>query len=131
MAACAAGGGFFSLLVLEAGKRMDNDNSEDIAPTSDGHVQISATDDDLKGRYANLMSVSHTAEEFVCDFFSVTPAGEGPRGHLVSRVIVSPSHYKRLVSALSDNLRKYEEQFGDIQDPQGNMPSPDDIGFVH
>ncbi len=38
------------------------DNPEDIVPTSEGHVQISATDDDLKGRYANLMSVSHTAE---------------------------------------------------------------------
>ncbi len=103
---------------------------EDIHPEDAASIQIIAGDEDLKGRYANLMSVSHTAEEFVLDYFAVTPAGDGPRGHLVSRVIVSPAHYKRIVAALSDNLRKYEEQFGEIQDP-GTMPSPEDIGFVH
>ena len=97
----------------------------------EGHVQISASDEDLKGRYANLMSVGHTGEEFVLDFFSVTPGGDGPRGTLVARVMVSPSHYKRMVAALGDNLRKYEEQFGEIHDPQGGLPNPDDIGFVH
>lgn len=107
------------------------DHPEDIQPEGEGHVQISASDEDLKGRYANLMSVSHTAEEFVMDYFAVTPAGEGPRGHLISRVIVSPSHYKRIVAALSDNLRKYEEQFGEVADPQGSLPNPDDIGFIH
>lgn len=95
----------------------------------DTQVQISANDEELKGRYANLMSVSHTAEEFVLDFFAVTPAGEGPRGHLVSRVVVSPAHFKRIVAALGDNMNKYKEQFGEIPDPQG--PTPEDIGFVH
>jgi hypothetical protein len=103
----------------------------DLPPEPEGQVQISADDEDLKGRYANLMSVSHTAEEFVLDFFAVTPAANGPRGHLVSRVIVSPSHYKRVVAALSDNLHKYEEQFGEIEDPQGQPPTPGDIGFIH
>jgi len=113
---------------------MDKPETDPTPPaeeSQEGHVQISASDKDLKGRYANLMSVSHTAEEFVLDFFAVTPGAQGPRGHLVSRVIVSPSHYKRVVAALSDNLRKYEEQFGDIKDPQGRPPTPDDIGFVH
>ncbi len=96
-----------------------------------GQIQISASDEDLKGRYANLMSVSHTAEEFVLDYLAVTPAGEGPRGTLVSRVIVSPSHYKRIVAALQDNLVKYQEQFGEIHDPQGGAPNSEDIGFVH
>jgi hypothetical protein len=109
---------------------MAKEKEEDAVPSQDGHVQISASDKALKGRYANLMSVSHTPEEFVMDFFAVTPAGEGPRGHLVSRVIVSPSHYKRIVAALADNLRKYEEQFGEVEDP-GDSPRPEDIGFVH
>lgn len=99
-------------------------------PVQGGQVQISASDDDMKGRYANLMSVSHTAEEFVLDYFAVTPSGEGPRGHLVSRVIVSPAHFKRVVTALADNLRKYEEQFGPVEDPRDGL-NPDDIGFVH
>lgn len=99
--------------------------------TQEGGVQISATDEDLKGRYANLMSVSHTGEEFVLDFFAVTPTGGAPRGTLVSRVIASPSHFKRILEALQDNLRKYEDQFGEIEEPRGTMPSADDIGFVH
>lgn len=106
------------------------DDPDQMLSEGDGQIQISASDEDLKGRYANLMSVSHTAEEFVLDYFAVTPAGDGPRGHLVSRVIVSPAHYKRILAALSDNLHKYEEQFGEIPDP-GTMPNPEDIGFVH
>lgn len=117
---------------LRVAERMDNEENDNdgTVPSQEGHVQISASDKQLKGRYANLMSVSHTPEEFVLDFFAVTPAGEGPRGHLVSRVIVSPSHYKRIVAALADNLRKYEEQFGEVEDP-GDSPRPEDIGFVH
>ena len=38
---------------------MDHEE-DDVLPSQDGHVQISASDDELKGRYANLMSVSHT-----------------------------------------------------------------------
>ncbi|MFQ5743830.1 MAG: DUF3467 domain-containing protein [Acidobacteriota bacterium] len=95
-------------------------------------IQIVANDEDLKGRYANLMSVSHTGEEFVLDFFAVTPSSGGvARGTLVGRMITSPSHFKRIVAALDDNLHKYESQFGDIEEPRGVLPDPDDIGFVH
>ena len=97
---------------------------------SDGEgLQISAGEDDLKGRYANLMSVSHTGEEFVLDFVAVTPSAKTPHGTLVSRVIVSPPHFKRIVAALGDNLGKYERQFGDIEEQRGG--SPEDIGFIH
>jgi len=96
------------------------------------NIQIIASDEDLKGRYANLMSVSHTGEEFVLDFFAVTPSSGGTaRGTLVGRMITSPSHFKRIVSALMDNLTKYETQFGDIEEPRGAPPDPGDIGFVH
>ena len=98
-------------------------------PTS---VQIIAGDEDLKGRYANLMSVSHTGEEFVLDFFAVTPSSSGQaRGTLVSRIVTSPPHFKRIVAALEENVHKYEAQFGEIEEPRGQFPDPDDIGFVH
>jgi len=106
-------------------------------PEDDRHddatsIQIIAGEEDLKGRYANLMSVSHTGEEFVLDFFSVTPSSSGQaRGTLVSRIVTSPPHFKRIVSALEDNLNKFEAQFGEIEEPRGQFPDPDDIGFVH
>jgi hypothetical protein len=74
-------------------------------------IQIKAKDEDLKGFYSNLMQVSHTREEFCLDFFNLFP----PQGILISRIIVSPSHLKRMIMALEDNLKKYEEKFGKVE----------------
>jgi hypothetical protein len=73
-------------------------------------IQVKATDEVLTGVYANMVQVAHSGEEFVLDFMNVLP----PTGQLVSRVIVSPSHFKRLTAAMQDNLKRYEEQFGTI-----------------
>jgi len=71
----------------------------------------------LPGVYANQMLVSHTREEFVIDFVNLFP----PEGVVNARVIVSPGHLKRMIRALTDNLRRYETRHGMIieaQDPQ-------------
>jgi hypothetical protein len=80
-------------------------------------VQIRAKDDDLKGNYSNAMQVSHTQEEFVLDFFNVHT--QGGQGMLVSRIVLSPGHAKRIQAALEDNLKKYEGQFGQIKAAEG------------
>lgn len=85
-------------------------------------VQIKATDEKLKGEYANVMQVLHTKEEFVLDFLNIFP----PTGTLNARVIVSPGHFKRMLAAMSENLAKYESQFGDVK-PSDAPQSP--IGF--
>src|SRR3989344_2132051 len=76
-----------------------------------GGIQVKASEDQLKGRYSSHMQVLHTREEFVLDFMALYP----PQGQLVSRVLVSPAHFKRMVAALTDNLAKYEKQFGKVQ----------------
>ncbi|MEJ2481950.1 MAG: DUF3467 domain-containing protein [Gemmatimonadota bacterium] len=48
--------------------------------------------------------------EFIIDWLMTAPNGSA----LVSRIIVSPGHFKRVLAALADNLRKYEHQFGEI-----------------
>lgn len=73
-------------------------------------IQMRASDADLKGFYSNMMQVTHTQEEFVLDFFNILP----PSGQLVSRIITSPGHFKRLIQAFQDNMRKYEERFGSV-----------------
>lgn len=75
-------------------------------------LNIKAPDDLLQGRYANMMQVMHAKEEFVLDFMFAHP----PMGELVSRLIVSPAHMKRIVHAMQDNISKYEKQFGPIQE---------------
>ncbi len=68
------------------------------------------------------MVVAHTREEFVMDFMMVVP----PVGTVMSRVIVSPGHMKRMISALQDNVPKYEARFGTIQSAEGPKG---DIGY--
>ena len=81
-------------------------------------MNVKIPDEELGGRYANLVRISHTREEFYLDFINMLP----PQGVVTARVITSPGHLKRLVRALSTNLKLYEERFGPIPEtpePQG------------
>jgi len=80
---------------------------------NEAKIEIQLDPDILKGTYANVTNVGHTQEEFLIDFLFIQrqPA---PFGKLVSRIIVTPDHAKRLQAALSENIRKYEEQFGKL-----------------
>jgi hypothetical protein len=80
---------------------------------------IKIPDEVLKGIYSNMMQVFHTKEEFVLDFMSGFP----PQGIVSARVIVGPSHLKRITAALADNLKKYEERFGTINVEPGTEPA--------
>ena len=75
------------------------------------------------GVYANTMFATHTKEEFVLDFVLMTP----PAGTVTARVITSPGHMKRMVAALTENVKKYEAKFGKIA--EAPEPSKPTIGF--
>lgn len=87
-------------------------------------IKIKITDDVLKGVYANNMAVAHTREEFLLDFINIFPPG----GIVNARVIISPGHLKRIITALKDNMKKYEEKFGEIK--EAPEPWKDKTGFV-
>ncbi len=75
------------------------------------------------GVYANNMMVMHTREEFILDFLMIGPNA----GAVTARIIMSPGHTKRMIAALQQNMRKYEQQHGSLtpaEEPKGHM------GFV-
>jgi hypothetical protein len=75
------------------------------------------------GVYSNTMFITHTKEEFILDFMMITP----PVGTVTARVITSPGHMKRMVSALAENLKKYEAKFGKLTEaPEPPKPT---MGF--
>jgi len=74
-------------------------------------LPINTNDELSRGRYSNTMLVTHGPEEFMMDWLLHSPNG----AHLVSRIIVTPSHMKRIVRALQENLEKYEQNFGEIK----------------
>ncbi len=82
-------------------------------------MNVKITDEELKGRYANLVRITHTREEFILDFINMVP----PQGAVTARVITSPGHLKRLIRALSGNLKLYEDRYGSIREAQ--EPSSD------
>ena len=75
-------------------------------------IQINTVDEMSRGRYSNSMMASHSADEFMLDWLLTSPNG----AHLVSRIIVSPAHVKRIINALKENLDNYEKQFGSIKE---------------
>lgn len=74
-------------------------------------IQVNTTDEISRGRYSNLMMVAHSPDEFMLDWLMNSPNGM----HLVSRIIISPGHVKRVIEALTVNLRQYEEKFGEVK----------------
>ena len=88
-------------------------------------IKIKAKDEDLKGAYSNMMQILHTKEEFILDFFLTAP----PEGMLASRVIMSPGHVKRMIKALQENVGKYEEKFGKIEEAKTPEMPEERIGF--
>lgn len=73
-------------------------------------IKINTADDMSRGRFSNSMLITHSPEEFIIDWLLNSPSGT----HLVSRIIVSPGHVKRIISALNDNMNKYEQKFGKV-----------------
>jgi len=74
-------------------------------------IQINTGDELMRGRYSNSLIVSHSPEEFIMDWLLNSPSGT----FLVSRIMVSPGSLKRIISALADNMEKYERQYGPIR----------------
>lgn len=79
-----------------------------------------------RGIYSNSVTIFHNETEFLFDFGLSMP-GTKPVIKIFSRVITSPQHAKRFLHALSDNIRKYEEKYGIIEDLQMKRPSSPEI----
>lgn len=84
--------------------------------------EIQIKDGFAGGEYANAMQASHNKEEFLLTFFNIV----SPNGRVCGKIITSPAHLKRMINALSDNLKKYEEQFGSVEPAQSPK---NEIGF--
>ena len=61
------------------------------------NLNIKIGDEELKGRYSNLLRITHTREEFILDFVNLVP----PQGIVTARIVTSPGHLKRIVQALA------------------------------
>ncbi len=82
---------------------------------------VKISDEELRGRYSNLLRITHSREEFILDFINLLP----PQGIVTARIVTSPGHMKRIVRALQTNLQRYEETFGVI--PEAPEPQAGNV----
>ena len=97
-------------------------NKQNGASSDQSKKQIKISDNIPGAEYANAMQLNHTRDEFQLMFLNLF----GPSGKVVSKIISSPSHLKRMIAAMNENLKKYEDRFGAIQEAE---VSNNEIGF--
>ena len=84
-------------------------------------LNIELSEEVAEGTYSNLAIISHSNSEFVVDFVRLVP--NVPKAKVKSRIILTPQHAKKLMAALSDNIKKYEAVNGKIQgNDNSNIP---------
>ena len=84
-------------------------------------IRVSMDEKMIGGVYSNFAVISHNENEFITDFIFAHP----PAGKIVSRVILSPSHAKRLLKAFQDNISMFESKFGPVKE----APEPPKFGI--
>jgi hypothetical protein len=85
-------------------------------------INVELSEEMAEGVYSNLAMIAHSNTEFVLDFIRLMPGV--PKAKVKARIIVTPEHAKRLLEALKDNINKFEDMHGPIQN-FGN----EDTGF--
>ncbi len=89
-------------------------------------INIELSEEVAEGVYSNLAMIAHSNSEFVIDFIRLMPGV--PKAKVKSRIIVTPDHAKRLLAALKDNIEKYEDAFGKINQSGGAPQFPISFG---
>lgn len=91
-------------------------------------INVEISDEIAEGTYANLAMIAHSNSEFILDFIRLMPGL--PKAKVKARIIVTPEHAVRLMAALKDNIRKFEEAHGPIQSPgDGGSAFPFPMNF--
>ncbi len=75
-------------------------------------LQVEIDEAVARGLYTNLALITHSETEFLFDFLFLQPQAQKTK--ILTRLITSPVHAKRLLWALKDNLEKYEARHGAI-----------------
>ena len=85
-------------------------------------LEIDLNHEIAQGTYANLAIIAHSSSEFIIDFVRLMPGV--PKPEVKSRIIMTPENTKRLMLALQDDIRKYEQDNGLIRIPQETPAAP-------
>ena len=90
-------------------------------------INIELGDTEAQGTYANMAMIHNSPTEMIIDFARIMP--RTPKAKVVARIIMTPMHAKLLQQTLQQNIKKHEEQFGEIKVHHGPHHGSKPIGF--
>lgn len=102
------------------------DNNSNDQNQNQQQLNIELSEEVADGIYSNLAIITHSNAEFVVDFVRVMPGV--PKAKVKSRILLTPQHAKRLMKALQDNIHKYEQNNGEIEDTESVDGIPMNFG---
>lgn len=76
------------------------------------NIKIQADDETARGVYSNSALVNINENEVTLDFVYIPP--QSTKGHLRSRVVLTPRQAKQMVRVLGESVQRYERRFGTI-----------------
>lgn len=103
-----------------SGKQPDKDMEQ---VQTEGQIRLRVDERELKTTYANAFRVNSTPDEIIADFglnlVHRTPEGADAQAESLfrvnERIILNPYTAKRLALTLGSHIRRYEEQFGELE----------------
>ena len=90
-------------------------------------IKVDIDAQQAEGIYANLAFCHLSPSEFILDFARMTPGP--PRAKIHSRIILTPQAAKAVHRLLGENVKRYEDQYGEITLP-GQQAPHNPIGFM-
>lgn len=84
-------------------------------------INVEISEEMAEGVYSNLAMIAHSNSEFILDFIRLMPGV--PKAKVKARVILTPEHAKRLLHALKDNIRRFEDMHGSIKQTEDEGPN--------
>ena len=76
-------------------------------------INVELGEKEAEGIYSNMVLITHSPAEFVLDFTRMVPGV--PKTRVYARIIMTPQHAKSLSRALTENIEKFEKEFGEIK----------------
>ncbi len=75
-------------------------------------INVELGEKEAEGIYANMALITHSPSEFILDFARLMPGL--PKSKVQARIIMTPQNLKSFQKALTENISRYEEQYGTI-----------------
>jgi len=83
-------------------------------------ISVEVEKDEAAGIYSNLTLIAHSPSEFIIDFARMMPGL--PKSKVFARIIMTPQNAKALMKTIEINVKRYEDNFGEIKLP--GKPGP-------